>query len=146
MTTIEKEIGIFSFGHVISGLGGGMPGGRLLSYTLLVNQGLPNLRTKVGMFAHGVVFLVAWIFDPPIARYIPRCFAAGLMIYIGLSLILEFAWNIRARVTPQDYGLVLVTAVLVLSLGMNEGLILSILASVVRQPHDRYSSKHYGSF
>lgn len=92
---------MYTVSHLLVGLGGGLPGGRLMSHTILINQSLPELRTKATMLFNTAVFVVAWVFDPPIARYIPRCFAAGLLIFIGISMFFEFAWTIRTRVTPQ---------------------------------------------
>src|SRR2546429_4842141 len=84
----------------------------------------------------GIVLLVLLAFTGPL-QYLPRCVLAAIVFTIALGMIdLTGLRDIR-RESPGEFALALTTAAVVVTVGVEEGIVLAIVLSLLR--HVRHS-------
>jgi SulP family sulfate permease len=84
----------------------------------------------------GVVLIVLLFFTGPL-QYLPRCVLAAVVFTIGIGMIdLASLRDIR-RESPGEFGLALITALAVVGVGVEQGILLAIGLSLFR--HVRHS-------
>jgi sulfate permease, SulP family len=120
-----------------------------LSGTFVVN-GSPTQTAMVessggrSQFAHlataAIVALVLLFLTGPL-RYLPRCVLAAIVFTIAVELVdLRGLREIRSE-SPGEFGLALITAAVVVLIGVEQGILFAIVLSLLR--HVRHSYRPY---
>ena len=87
--------------------------------------------------AAAVVALVLLFLTGPL-QYLPTCVLGVLVFLVALHLIdLKALRNIRSE-TPQEYGLAVMTAAVVLLVGVEQGIVLAMVVSLLRVVQHSY--------
>ncbi len=88
----------------------------------------------------GIVAVVLLAFTGPV-QYLPRCVLGSIVFMIAIKLVdLRGLTNIR-RESPGEYALAVITAVIVVAVGVEQGIIVAMVLSLMRivkhsyQPH-----------
>jgi len=94
-------------------------------------------RSQVAQLVFAGVVLVVLLFFSHWLQYLPRCILASIVFTVAIELV-----NVRAlrdvfAESPGEFGLALVTAVAVLVVGVENGILLAIALSLLR--HVRHS-------
>lgn len=130
----DKELRVAGVGNLLAGVVGGGPGYTYLSDTLLL-QRLKVMRRGTALVA-ALAVGVALLVGPSLLVVVPTAVVAGLLLFLGVSFIIEWLWDARAGLPTIDRaalaGIVLVVAVLGLVQGIVFGLVVAILLFVVR--------------
>jgi sulfate permease, SulP family len=86
----------------------------------------------------GVVLLVLLILTGPL-QYLPRCVLGSIVFTIALGMIdIRGLRDIR-RESPGEFYLAVVTAVTVVTIGVEQGIVLAIILSLLRHVRHSYS-------
>lgn len=105
--------------------------------TAMADQAGANSQVAQIVFA-GIVFIVLLFFTEPI-KYLPRCVLAGIVFTIGLSLIdLKGLRNILIE-SQGEFVLAIFTAVIVVVVGLEQGILFAVTLSLLRHVHHSYS-------
>ena len=124
---IDRELRINGIANVISGILGGMIGYVSISRSLLNFKSGASSRSA-GYIAAGLCFGATFIFTPAIA-YFPRPVLAGLLIFLGLSMLREWVWEAYFKLPLLEYELLLSILLLIvfqnLIVGVASGMIVA---------------------
>ena len=131
---LDRELMVAGAGNVVAGLAGGPPGYTYSADTVLLYR-LGAGRRGAALVAAGVV-AAALIAGPSLLTWIPRGVVGGLLLYVGITLVIEWLWDARDRLTPVDQAVilrvVLGVAFIGLVTGLVTGLVLAVITFVVR--------------
>jgi MFS superfamily sulfate permease-like transporter/CRP-like cAMP-binding protein len=124
---INHELKTVGLSNVISGLLGGYTGSYIFSQTIFTS------RTNVHSRIVGVVVIVSEIalFLLPISimSYVPKFFFAATLIFIAIDLLTEWLYLMYYKLLFREYMLVIITLGLIVSFGLQFGMVLSIVVA-----------------
>ena len=121
-----KSVGIAS---MVSGLGGGTVA------TLVVPA---SLRSKLfgattrltGLFAAAVIG-VALVFGDGMLEFIPTALVGGMLVFAGVGMLDNGLVRSRQRVPWSEYSIILLIFLIIVGIGLIEGVVIGMLASVI---------------
>ena len=125
----NRELRDAGFVNVISGAVGGIPGYHTLSMTALAERMRVNARVA-GLIAAAVP-LAAVIVGASVIERIPRMIVGGVLVFMGLSFIVEWVWDRRKVLPPLEYGVMLVILAVIVGKGFLPGVVVGLVLAVV---------------
>jgi SulP family sulfate permease len=126
---MNRELGAAGLANVIAGLFGSTVGYQTLSLTVLAHR--LNAKTRLaGVFA-AFVLGGTLLFGASLLSYFPKPILGGILLFMGLSFLVEWVIDARARLPQIDYLLVLMILIAIASIGFLEGIAIGVLAAVV---------------
>ncbi|CAD7702019.1 unnamed protein product [Ostreobium quekettii] len=126
----NKELVNVGIANILCGsMGAGYTGSLIFSQTIF------NIRSGVDSRVNGIVVaLVEYVlFAVPFSpvNYLPNFFFGALTIWIGVDILLDWLVISYTKVTLMEYGLLWITFIGVVALGLGKGLILGVVASLL---------------
>lgn len=127
---INRELMVAGFANTISGMGGGLIALPSMSLTeLSMTVGAPKSRLVglvVVLFCAGMLFfgmsLIAWF---------PKVVLAGLLIFLGASLLERWLIDARKQLPRLEYLVVVIIVLVVATIGFLEGVMAGLLCAIV---------------
>jgi sulfate permease, SulP family len=127
---INRELMVAGFANTVSGVGGGLIALPSMSLTeLAMTVGAPNSRLVgliVALFCALMLFfgmsLIAWF---------PKAILAGLLIFLGVSLLERWLIEARKQLPRLEYLVVVVIVLVVAAAGFLEGVMVGLLGAIV---------------
>eukprot|EP00579_Thalassiosira_antarctica_P017127 CAMPEP_0201946200 /NCGR_PEP_ID=MMETSP0903-20130614/54294_1 /ASSEMBLY_ACC=CAM_ASM_000552 /TAXON_ID=420261 /ORGANISM="Thalassiosira antarctica, Strain CCMP982" /LENGTH=706 /DNA_ID=CAMNT_0048489295 /DNA_START=102 /DNA_END=2222 /DNA_ORIENTATION=+ len=123
-----KTVGI---SNIISGMTGGYTGSYIFSQTIFSLR--MGIRSRLMGYVIAILALVFVVIPINILSYIPTFFFGSLLMMICLDLMFEWLIDVREKVTSAEYVIVLSTFALLLTLGVEFGIIAGIVLYVIIQ-------------
>jgi SulP family sulfate permease len=115
--------------NVVSGVFGGVPGYHALSLTALADR--MKVDAKAAGLIGAVVPLAAVFFGATVVGLIPRVIVGGVLVFLGLSFMVEWLWDKR-RVLPRlEYLVVWAIFIGVVAKGFLIGVELGLVLAAV---------------
>ena len=126
---LNRELRVTGIANLIGALGGAFPAFHSLSGTILAHRmGAPvRLTGLIGT----VLCLAVFFFGSDALTFMPKPVIGGLLFFLGLDLLKEWAIETRSRLARTDYALVLIVLMVTGSLGILEGIGTGILIGIV---------------
>jgi sulfate permease, SulP family len=115
--------------NVVSGVLGGIPGYHALSLTSLARQMAVDGR-GAGLVA-ALVPLAAVVFGASAVGLIPRMVVGGVLVFVGLSFIVEWVVDLRRSLPLGEYLIVPVILLTIITKGLLPGLVVGLVLAVV---------------
>ena len=115
--------------NVVSGALGGIPGYHALSLTALTERMKVDARAA-GLIA-ALVPLAAVVFGASVVGLIPRMIVGGILVFLGLAFIVEWAWDKRTVLPRLEYGIVLVILAAVIVWGFLLGVVIGLVLAIL---------------
>jgi SulP family sulfate permease len=126
---MNRELQSAGLANLVAGLFGSPVGYQALSLTVLAHR--LNAKTRLaGVFA-ALVCGSALLFGASLLSYFPKPILGGILLFMGLSFLVEWVIDARARLPRIDYLLVLMILIAIASIGFLEGIAIGVLAAVV---------------
>jgi SulP family sulfate permease len=126
---MNRELQSAGLANVVAGLFGSTVGYPALSLTVLTHR--LNAKTRLaGVFA-ALVAGGTLLFGANALSYFPKPVLGGILLFMGLSFLVEWVIDARARLPRIDYLLVLMILFAIASIGFLEGIAVGVLAAVV---------------
>lgn len=126
---INRELGIAGIANIFAGLSGGMMGCQTASLsTLAYNMGARNRFT--GLVTAGF-FGVVFFYGNTIISILPKILIGGLLLYLGLTFLLRWVFQSYAILSRNEYFIVLLILVVIATIGLLQGVLVGVLATVV---------------
>ena len=125
----NRELRDAGFLNVISGALGGIPGYHALSLTALAERMSVDARAA-GLVAT-LVPLAAVVFGAGVIELIPRMIVGGVLVFLGLSFIVEWVWDKRRTLPKLEYVVVLVILTGIIAKGFLPGVVIGLVLAVV---------------
>jgi SulP family sulfate permease len=115
--------------NVVSGALGGIPGYHALSLTALAARMRVDARAA-GMIA-ALVPLAAVVFGGSVVGLIPKMIVGGVLVFLGLSFIVEWVWDKRRLLPRREYAVVLVILLGIMVWGFLWGVVIGLVLAVM---------------
>ncbi|MBD2462002.1 SLC26A/SulP transporter family protein [Oscillatoria sp. FACHB-1407] len=126
---LNRELKSLGIANLVSGLSGGMPGTHSLSSSVLAyKMGGRNRLTGISAAA---IFIVALVLGPFFVAYLPKPIIGGLLLFLGLSLLLEWLFDAWFTLPRADYGVVVLILVFIGVVGFLEGVGVGLIATII---------------
>jgi SulP family sulfate permease len=126
---LNQELKSAGLANVIAGLFGSTVGYQALSLTVLTHR--LNAKTRLAGIIAALVCGGTLLFGASLISYFPKPVLGGILLFMGLSFLVEWVIDARARLPRIDYLLVLMILVAIASIGFLEGIAVGVLAAVV---------------
>ena len=125
----DRELRVNGTANVLSGLSGGMVG------YLSISRSLLNFKAGARSRGAGIITALlclgtAYIFAPAVAA-VPRPVLAGLLIFLGLSMLREWLWDAFRKLPLQDYAMICTILLLIVLHGFIAGVSFGLLVASV---------------
>jgi len=116
---LDRELRSAGIANTVAGLCGGMVG------YLSISRSLLNFKTgashRISGIAAGLMCAIALLVGAPLLSYLPRPVLGGLLLYIGVSLLIEWIYDAWFNLSRLDYALILAILVIVANFGFLAG-------------------------
>lgn len=126
---LNRELISAGFGNLLAGLGGSSVGYQYLGLSALPLRMGINSRL-VGLFA-ALVSAVVMLFGATLLSLIPKFIVGGLLLFLGLSFLVEWVYDAWRQLPHLDYALVLVILVVVGAAGFLPGVAVGTVIAVI---------------
>ncbi|MBN2125416.1 MAG: SLC26A/SulP transporter family protein, partial [Deltaproteobacteria bacterium] len=126
---INRDLKATGVANLVSGIAGAPAGYVFISDTALATR--MNARDRSVGILHGVFLLIVFFVGGAFLSFFPRFIAGGLPLYIGLSMLSEWLFDVRRSVPKVDHLIILTILLVVEFWGFLQGIGIGIGASVV---------------
>jgi len=126
---VDKELRVNGVANIFSGLLGGMIGYLSISRSML-NYKAGAVSCIAGVWTAAIALGATFIFTPAVS-YLPRPVLAGLLFFLGLSMIREWIWDMAAKLPRTEYLLVVVIMLQIAVQGLIPGIAFGLLVAGV---------------
>lgn len=126
---LNRELLVVGFGNLMSGLAGGLPGFSDISFSAL-NKRLAGGTGLVGFIVSGLLVLTVFA-GASFLGYFPRPVLAGVIFYIGLSLLFEWTYRAWFKFPHIDFAILLTILAVIALRGFLEGVAVGLVAAIV---------------
>lgn len=125
----DRELRDAGMANVVSGAFGGIPGYHALSLTSLAEQMSVDARSA-GLVAC-LLPLAGVVFGASVVGLIPRMVVGGVLVFVGLSFMVSWAWDLRRTLPIGEYLIVLAILVTIAARGLLPGLVIGLVLATV---------------
>jgi sulfate permease, SulP family len=125
----NRELGDAGLVNMASAPFGGIPAYHALVLTSLANQMKVNVRAA-GLIAAAVP-LAAVFFGGELIQYIPRMIVGGVLVFVGLSFLVEWVLDVRRSLPLGEYLIVLAILATIAARGFLPGIAVGLVAAVL---------------
>ena len=115
--------------NVVSGAFGGVPGYHSLSMTALAER--MNVDARAAGLIAALVPLAAVVFGAAMIELIPRVIVGGVLVFLGLTFIVDWVWDKRRTLPKVEYVVVLVILAGIIIKGFLPGVVIGLIMAVV---------------
>jgi SulP family sulfate permease len=115
--------------NVVSGVFGGVPSYHSLSLTALAQQ--MNVDARAAGLIASLVPLAALLFGAAAIELIPRMIVGGVLVFLGLTFIVEWVWDKRRTLPRVEYVVVLVILAGIIAKGFLPGVVIGLVMAVI---------------
>ena len=139
----DSELITVGVSNFISGLFGGFTGSYIFSQTIF------QYRTRCWSRWVGVIVaateLGIFFLQRDVLSFSPLFFFGATLIFIGFDLLIEWLWEIREKLLSQEFVVLVLTFTAIQALGIDAGVILGVVLSVVdyTRTTSAQDHKHY---
>ena len=127
--SLNRELEAIGLSNLASGFGTGMVGNQALPSTLLVDK--IGARSRLAGITSGVFCFFVLILGSSFISLFPKPILGGLILYLGLSLLLQWVYRAWFSLRFSDYLIVIVTLVVINWVGFLEGIAVGFVMSVI---------------
>lgn len=126
---LDRELKAHGAANVLSGLVGGLVGCNAIVRSALNRQA--GAASRMSGVLTGVLCLATYFLYPQLMGLIARPVMGATLMYLGLRLLIEWAWKSRKRLARSEYLLVLAILVLIMQFGFVIGLLVGLVVSCI---------------
>lgn len=126
---LNRELKSLGIANLISGFLGGIPGTHSLSSSMLSYK--MGGKSRFAGISAATIFVIALILGPFFLTYLPKPLIGGLLLFLGLSLLLEWLYDAWFTLPKADYGVVLLILVFIGVVGFLEGVGVGLIATII---------------
>jgi sulfate permease, SulP family len=125
----DRELRANGIANILAGIAGGMIGYLSVSRSLLNFKGGAKSRAA-GIVTALICLGATFLFTPAIA-FFPRPVLAGLLIFLGLSMLREWLWDAFFKLPVLEYMLIISIVALIITNGLISGVAFGLLVASV---------------
>ncbi|QYO63237.1 SulP family inorganic anion transporter [Leptolyngbya sp. 7M] len=126
---LNRELKASGLANLVVGLSSGIVCFHTLSDSMLAHK--MGGRTRLMGVISAVVCLAALGLGPTLLSYFPKAVLGGLLLYLGISMLVEWLVEARSRLSRLDYGIVVLILGITASVGFLCGILVGWIAVVL---------------
>lgn len=126
---LNGELRAVGIADLISGLGGGMVGSHVLSDSLLAYK-MEARNRSVGIVGAGL-YATVLILNPSFLTIFPKAVLGGLLMFLGLTLLVEWVYKAWFKLSRADFFLVVLILVVIGAVGFVEGVGVGLVVAII---------------
>lgn len=126
---LNRELRASGLANLIAGLGGSSVGYMSLSLTALGHR--LGSRSRLSSLTSAALCGITLLSGATISSYFPKPLLGGLLLYLGLSFLVEWVYQSWFRLPRLEYFLVILILLIIGLVGFLEGVALGVLIAVV---------------
>jgi SulP family sulfate permease len=126
---VDRELRVNGLANILSGICGGMIGYLSISRSMLNFRA--GARSRMAGICTAVLCCGAAFLFAPLVTYVPRPVLAGLLFYLGLSMIREWIWDMFFKLPFTEYALVVTILLQIAVQGLMPGIAFGLLVAGV---------------
>jgi SulP family sulfate permease len=126
---MDRELQAAGLANLLAGLGGSPVGYQALSLSTLAYR--LNARSRLVNLVSALMCGLALFFGAALLSILPKPVLGGLLMFLGLSFLVEWVYDAWFRLSRVDYVLVLLILVVVSTLGFLQGVAVGVAVAVI---------------
>lgn len=126
---INRELKVAGIANLAIGLGGGIVSYHSLSKSVLAQK--MGSRSRLTTLVTAIVFVGCPVLGASLLAYFPKSVLGGLLLFLGLSLLMEWLYEAWFKLPRTDYLIVQLILVVSGTVGFLQGLMLGWVVAVV---------------
>jgi sulfate permease, SulP family len=126
---LNRELKAVGIGNVATGSAGGFTGYHLLGVTALNHRA--GAASRFTPLVTAGVCAVALFGGAPLMQLFPRVVVGGLLMFLGLSFLLDWVWKTRRSLPRIEHAIIAVTVLATALLGFLEAVAVGVAAAVI---------------
>ncbi len=126
---LDRELLTAGFANLAGGLGGSPVGYQTLGLSALSHR--LGAHSRLVNLISGLLCGVALFFGATLIAYFPKVVLGGMLLYIGLSFMVEWLVDARSFLPAVDYLLVWIILVVIAAVGFLQGIGAGILIAAI---------------
>ncbi len=126
---LDRELRAAGIGNIAASLGGGLVGFQFLGFSVLNSKAGASSRL-VGLLS-AALCPAALVLGAPLVSYFPKPVVGGILLFVGLSLLMEWLYDGWAKLQRPDYFLVVTILLFIATVGFLEGVGIGVLIATV---------------
>jgi sulfate permease, SulP family len=132
----DEDLMGLSAANAIAGLSGAFVVNGSPTQTAMVESA--GAQSQVAQLATAAIVAVVLLFLTKPLQYLPRCVLGALVFMIAIRLIKLTTLLAIRRESPGEFALAVTTAVVVVAAGVEQGILLAMILSLLRIVHQSY--------
>jgi SulP family sulfate permease len=126
---LNRELITAGLANLAGGLGGSPIGYQTLSMSSLAYR--LGARSRLVNLVSGLVCGAALFFGASLFSYVPKLVLGGMLLYLGLTFLLEWLIDARRVLPMVDYLLVWVIVAIIAAIGFLQGIVAGVLIAAI---------------
>ncbi|ASC71589.1 sulfate permease [Halomicronema hongdechloris C2206] len=126
---LDTELESVGMANLASGITTGMAGNQALPSTLLVYK--INACNRLSGIVCAIVCFVVLQLGASFLAYFPKPVLGALLLYLGLSLLIQWIYRAWFKLSWRDYAIVIIMLVAINALGFLQGVVLGFVLAVI---------------
>ena len=126
---LNRELMTAGFANLVGGLGGSPVGYQALGMSSLAYR--LGARSRLVNIVAGSVCGVALLFGASLFSYVPKLLLGGMLLYLGLTFLVEWLVDARRALPIVDYALVWVILAVIVAVGFLQGIAVGVAIAAV---------------
>ena len=126
---LDQELKLTGLSNILAGLGGTPPGYLTLSETSMAYN--IGARSRLSSIVVALLCAFTLFFGANVLSIFPKVILGGLILNLGLSFLEEWLYDTWAKLTRNDYFVIVLILFVIAAVGFLEGIVIGLLMSIV---------------
>ena len=127
---LNRELRGAGLANLLSGAGCGIIGYQSMTFTILSRQISPSSRRLAG-FVSILLCAATFMWGASFIDLFPKPILGGLLMFLGLSFMVEWLWDAKERLARTDYFIVILILIIIGIKGFLAGVGVGVVVAVV---------------
>ncbi|CAM9698892.1 unnamed protein product [Chrysoparadoxa australica] len=125
---VDGELVTVGLSNFFSGCTGGFTGSYIFSQTIFTSR--TKCRSRLIGWIVALSELIVFMLPTDPLMYFPLFFFGATLVFIAVELMIEWLYEVRHKLLPQEYLVLLCTFIAIHALGLNAGLLFGLCVAV----------------
>lgn len=126
---VSRELESAGLANILAGLAAGFPGYHLLGATTLSYKF--GARSRVTGLTAALLILFTLLFGASLLEYVPRPVLGGLLVFLGISFLVDWLYDAFFRLSRTEYALIVLILVVIAVFGFLPGVGVGLVVSMI---------------
>ncbi len=126
---LNYELKTTGLANLLAGFGGSPVGFHSLSSSMLARR--LGAKDRLGGLTFSAMVAFAIFFGATALAVLPKMIAGGLLIFLGLSFLIEFVYDTWHKLSKPEYLLIWLILIIIATVGILEGVAVGILVATI---------------